>query len=176
MSGTLTTNPSVNSEHTASVPFSSWPTFVLSFSRSDLEKADDNGDDDRGSDDAEVESVEHEEASIAAYEILQTELKGGVYAINAKVVATERRIESMVKRIGTLGKTMRTHTDSMVEMKGNQIAIMENMAQMMSTMMELASKGSGGTMRSRSRRYQGKRTAKKAGKRTEEGESGWVDD
>ena len=161
------------SGYTASVLYSSRLTLHFSFSRSEVVEEDDNGDDDSDPDPLEVQQDDYAEA---AYDAIQEEVKGGIYAINAKVIATERQIECMVKRIGTLGKTMRTHTDSMVEMKGNQIAIMENMAQMMSTMKELASKGSRGTMRSRTRRYQGKKTAKKAGKRAEEGESGWVDE
>ena len=112
----------------------------------------------------------------AAYDAIQEELKGGIYAINAKVVATERRIDYMVKRMHTLGEIIRSNAGSILAMEGNQIVMMNDMAQIMSTMKDLASKGSRGNGRSRTRRYQGKRTAQKVGKREEEGVSGWVDE
>jgi hypothetical protein len=102
-------------------------------------------------------------------------VKGGIQAINTKAITTDRRIESMAKRMSTIGKTFGSHTDSMVEMKGNQVTMMEDMAAMMSMMKETASKGNKG--KGRIRRYQGKRLSKKAEQKgEEEEESGWLDE
>ena len=171
--GTLTMNPSVISEYTPSVPCSSRLTLHFSFSRSEIVEEDDNGDDDSDPDPLEVHQDDYAEA---AYDAIQEEVKGGIYVINAKVVATERRIDYMVKRMHTLGETIRSNAGSILAMEGNQIVMMKDMAQIMSTMKDLASKGSRGNGRGRTRRYQGKRTAEKAEKRAEEGESGWVDE
>jgi len=103
-------------------------------------------------------------------------VKGGIQAIYKKAISTDRRIESMAKRMSTIGKTIGSNTDSMVEMKGNQIAMMKDMAAMMSTLKEMASKGNKGNSRSKIRRYQGKKTAKKAEKRAEEQDTGWSDE
>jgi methyl-accepting chemotaxis protein len=110
--------------------------------------------------------------------VIQDDVKEGIHAINAKASSTERRIESMAKRMNTIAKTIGSNTDSMTEMKGNQIEMMKNMAKMMSSMKDMASKGSKGKRRSRIRRYQGKRILKKAGKageRVEEEDAGWSD-
>jgi hypothetical protein len=119
--------------------------------------------------------VEQEDYAMATFEVIQDEVKVGIQAINTKAKSTERRIDSIAKRMSTIGKTIGSNADGMVEMKGNQIAMMKDMAAMMSTMKELAGKGNKGNRRSRTRRYQGKKTAKKAEKRAEEKDTGWLD-
>ena len=144
----------------------------MSFFSFDIEGADDNGDDDG---DLGAAVLELDEYAMATYEVIRDDVKVGIQAINTKAISTERRIDSIAKRMSTIGKTIGSNIDGMVEMKGNQIAMMKDMAAMMSTMKEIAGKGNKGNRRSRTRRYQGKKTAKKAGKRAEEEDTGWMD-
>jgi hypothetical protein len=96
-------------------------------------------------------------------------VKEGIRAIDAKAISTERRTDSIVKRISTIDK-------SMTEIKKTQVTVVEDMAAMMSMMKEMASKGNKGYGRSRIRRYQGKRISKKAEKRAGEEDAGWIDE
>lgn len=145
----------------------------MSFFSFDIEGADDNGDDDG---DLGAAVLELDEYAMATYEVIRDDVKVGIQAINTKAISTERRIDSIAKRMSTIGKTVGSNTDGMVEMKGNQIAMMKDVAAMMSTMKEIASKGNKGTRRSKIRRYQGKRISKKAEKKAEEEDAGWIDE
>jgi len=113
--------------------------------------------------------MDDDEYASATYEVLQGDVKAGIHAIKAKSISTERRIDSIVQRTSTTDKNM-------VEMKRNQVTMMEDMAAMMSTMKEIASKGNKGTRRSKIRRYQGKRISKKAEKKAGEEDAGWIDE
>ena len=84
----------------------------FSFSRSDLKGADDDDDNDSGRREDWAES----DFAEAAYEVIQDEVKGAIYAIKAKAVLTERRIDSMAKRMSTADKNM-------VEIKRNQVTM-----------------------------------------------------
>jgi hypothetical protein len=101
--------------------------------------------------------------------VIQEDIKAGIRAIDAKAISAGRRIDSMVKRMSTTDRNL-------VEMKGSQIAMVKNMAKIASAMKQIASKGNKGNSKSRIRRYQGKRTSKKAEKKAEEEDAGWIDE
>ena len=115
--------------------------------------------------------MDDEEYASATYEILQGDVKAGIHAIKAKSISTERRIDSIVQRTSTTDKNM-------VEMKRNQVTMMDDIAAMMSMMKEMAGKGIKGNGRSRIRirRYQGQRISKKAEKKAEEEDAGWINE
>lgn len=103
-------------------------------------------------------------------------MKRDISAICAKASSTGRQIDSMAQRMSTIVKTIGNGTDSMTEMKGNQVKMMKDIAAMMDTIKGIASKGNKRKKRSRIRRYQGKRSVKTAESKEEGEEVGWLDE
>jgi hypothetical protein len=169
MCGTHTMTPSVTSECDYPLDCTYWRGLNSSFFRPNVEGAGVEGPDNDSDDDSvsDAGQMHDDEYASATYEVHQGDVKAGIHAIRAKSISTERRIDSIVKRTSTTDKNM-------LEMKRNQVTMMKDMAAMMSMMKEMASKGYKGD--GRIRRYQEKRTSKKAENRAEEENTGWSDE